>query len=210
MTCCKFCLPNKKDVIYETNSFFVYVGKGIITAGHVMIIPKQHYLVIAEIDNSTFKEYLNLKNRVIKEITKKFEKPFLIEHGVFGQSVPHAHIHLIPASGNGYNNVNIINEMVLPAIKKLNIPFKKMEIFQNLKNIYNEDKQYMYFENNDDKYILRTKGYIKKEIRNDVIYRSFFTFKKNLSGVNGWKDMTDEDIELDNKKKRETISKLIL
>lgn len=201
---------NKNDILHETKSFFVKVGKGIITAGHVMIIPKNHYLVLAELDDLILNEYLDLKNKVQKEITQKFAKPFLIEHGVFGHSVSHAHIHLIPSSGNGYSNVNIITEMVIPAIKKLKIPFKKMNEFQDLREAYKKDKQYMYFENDDDKYILKTKGFVKKEIRDDVIYRSFFTFKKGLAGVNGWKNMKDKDILIDKEKKKETLRKLNL
>lgn len=58
---CIFCNCEKADIIYETKNFYIKVGKGIITPGHVMIIPKKHYSAIAEIDKEFVNEYLDLK-----------------------------------------------------------------------------------------------------------------------------------------------------
>lgn len=116
---CLFC-DNIQNIIYQTENFYIKIGKGIITAGHVMIIPKKHCPTIASIDKLILKEYLDLKEKVIDKVTKEFAKPFSIEYGVFGQSVFHGHLHVIPSSGNGYKNINIIDEMVLPTIKKYN------------------------------------------------------------------------------------------
>lgn len=208
---CLFCGNNIQNVIYQTENFYVKIGKGIITAGHVMIIPKKHYLAIADIDKSIVNEYNDLKFRLIEEVTKNFAKPFLIEHGIFAQSVFHGHIHIIPSSGNGYDNFDIMNEMVNPAIKKYNIKFEIISDFDELVKIYKKDGEYLYFEFNDAKYVLRTKNSKKEDFdENDIAYRSFFTTKKKLVGIGDWKTMSEEDIARDNKKIEDTKNKIIL
>ena len=205
---CIFCNRKEENIIKETDNFFVYVGKGLITAGHIMIIPKDHYDCLGSMEIEKLEEYELLKNEMIKKIEDNFSKPFLIEHGVFCQSVFHAHIHLIPSSVNGFNNINIIEEMVLPSIEKLNIPYKKITSPQELKEIYNIDKQYLYFEQNNEKYVLNTVGFTQEMIKDYLLYRLFFTNKKNLAGIVNWKTMTEKDIQEDNQKKIETLSKL--
>ncbi len=206
---CIFCNNIEyESLIKETNNFFVYIGKGLITAGHVLLIPKKHYRALAELTEEEFNEFNNLKKEMHNAIDKNFATPFYLEHGVFGQSVKHAHMHAIPSSGEGYSNINIINELVLPAIQKLKMPYVKMNDFSDLQKIYKEDGQYLYFEQGDDKYILRTLGFDKGKIRNDVIYRAFFTYKKGLNGVNSLKEMSESDILNDNKKRILTKKKL--
>ena len=117
MDYCAFCDKSniERDIIYETKNFIVKVGVGIITPGHVMIIPKDHYKCYGELPKEHEKEFLDLKNKIINKITEKFSEPFLIEMGAWGQSVKHAHIHVIPLEGEGYKINSIIKELVIPS-----------------------------------------------------------------------------------------------
>jgi len=213
---CLFC-DNIQNVIYQTENFYVKIGKGIITAGHLMIIPKKHCKTIADISNLMINEYLDLKKLVTEKVTEEFCKPFFIEYGVFGQSVFHGHIHIIPSSGNNYENVNIIEELALPAIKKYNLNYNIINNFNELKQIFNKDKEYVYFEFDNIKYVLRIKKFVNEKVlsenilkEDDVSYRHFFQNKKHLIGIGNWKTMTDEDIKIDNEKIEETRKKIIL
>ncbi len=208
---CIFCNNiEPESFIAETDNFFIYIGKGLITAGHVLLIPKKHYKCLAELSKNEIDEFYNLKERVYNVLSDNFSSPFYLEHGIFGQSIKHAHMHAIPTTGNGYSNVNIVEELVLPAIDKLGMPYVKMNDFSDLQKVYMEDGQYLYFEQGDDKYILRTLGFDKEKIRNDVIYRAFFTYKKGLNGVNSLKEMSESDILNDNKKRILTKEKLVI
>ena len=199
---CIFCSDETNDRnLYETKNFFVKVGKGIITAGHVMIIPKHHYKAIGEIDNNLIDEYLNLKQQTIKKITENFAEPFLIEYGNYGQSVFHAHIHLIPKTGNGYKNVDLYKEMILPS-KTTTIQINN---FNELRDYYLKYNEYIYFEDKN-KYILPITNIIRNNL-GLVDYRTYFD-KLGLKGIRSWASMAEEDIKNDNLKIEETKKKL--
>lgn len=201
---CVFCSGDKSRNLFETDNFFVKVGKGIITAGHVMIIPKHHYKAIGAIDNHLVNEYLDLKKLVTEKVSKVFYEPFLIEYGVFGQSVFHAHIHIIPKASSEYKEVDLFRDMILPT-KTTTI---EIDDFNELREYYDKNKEYVYFEDKK-KYILPiTDILINGKSECIVGYRHYFN-RMGLKSVQNWKTMTEKDIELDNIKVKETKEKLI-
>lgn len=204
---CIFCDNiEKKDIIKETENFYWKVGRGIITPGHTMIISKKHYSSFGDIDCNIIKEFLLLKKLVINEITKKFSKPFMVEYGAFGQSIFHAHIHFIPKSGNDYNNINIINDLVNKGLHKLNLNPIKIKNFKEIIKYYQENKKYLYFEDEEEKIIIPITDGVKNNL--DLFdYRAFFT-KIGIKGVKSWTNMTAEEKEYDNIKINKTIEKL--
>ncbi|MDD2839846.1 MAG: HIT family protein, partial [Rickettsiales bacterium] len=185
----------------ETKNFIIRVGKGIITPGHVMIIPKHHYKALAEIDNNLVQEYLDLKNLAIEKITQAFHKPFLIEYGVFGQTVFHAHIHIIPKASNQYQEVDLFKDMILPT----KTPTIEITNFSELQEYYKQHKEYIYFEDHK-KHILPITDTMRQDIR-PVGYRHYFA-KIGLKSITSWKAMTEEDIKQDELKIKETKEKL--
>ncbi len=199
---CIFCKEDEARNLYTTKNFVIRVGKGIITPGHIMIIPKHHYKAIAEIEPSLTQEYLDLKKLAIEKITKIFYKPFLIEYGVFGQTVFHAHIHLVPKASNQYKEVDLFKNMILPA----ETPAIEITDFNELQEYYKKHKEYIYFEDHK-KYILPITDTLRENI-SLVGYRHYFT-KIGLKGVKSWKAMTDDDIKHDDIKIKETKEKLV-
>ena len=91
---------NKGEVIFETENFFVNIGVGLVAPGHVMLIPKQHYDCCADICKNLRTEFETLAKLIFGKIETAFGAPFLVEYGVFGQSVAHAHLHFIPKKRN--------------------------------------------------------------------------------------------------------------
>lgn len=197
----------KHDIIHETQNFYVKVGRAIITPGHIMIIPKKHYLAIGEIDDPIVDEYLKLKRETLKAVTEKFAEPFLVEYGVFGQSVFHAHIHIIPRSGYGYQNLDMFRSMILPAAEKLKIDIIKIKKFKELRDYYDKHREYIYFEQDGSKYIIPTEKGSSEEKILALGYRHFFN-RMGLEGISGWKNMTEDDIHRDSIKIKETMEKL--
>ena len=193
MNNCLFCdFSKNKNYVCDAGNFYILVGKGIITDGHCMIVSKKHYSCFGEMDTKLLSEYKELKDRLIKFIEKKYSKPFVLEHGVFGQSVFHAHSHFIPSCSGSYRYVNIINDMVFPAIKKWNFKFSYPKDVSDLSNFFNVHKEYLYFEQDSQKILLNTNGYDIKKVKFDIIYRQFF-LKLGLQGIGNWKEMTDEE-----------------
>lgn len=204
---CIFCDNiEKKDIINETKNFYWKVGRGIITAGHTMIIPKKHYTSFGDIDYNIIQEFLDLKKLVENKIADKFSKPFMVEYGAFGQSICHAHIHFIPKSGNNYNNINIINDFVNKGLNKLNLKSIQIKNFKEISKYYQENKRYLYFEDEEEKNIIP----ITKEVENNLDlfnYRLFFT-KIGVKGIKSWANMTEQEKKYDNIKINQTIEKL--
>lgn len=200
---CVFCnLANDKNILEETNNFYVKVGIGIITAGHVMIIPKKHYKAFGEINLNIVDEYLNLKERVFNLISTIFSEPFLIEYGNFTQSVHHAHIHFIPKSNHIYKNVDLLNNMIFKAKEKLNFDLIKINSFNELQNFYNTYNEYIYFEDKD-KYIIKVNNILRKNI-NALNYRNFFN-SIGLQSILDWSNMSNKEKQEDSIKVNNTI-----
>lgn len=98
---CPFCNPDsKRELIVESATAFAVFDKFPVNDGHALIIPKRHCSDYFEL---TFKEQsacIFIINKV-KEIVSSRFKPDGFNVGVnigkeAGQTVQHAHIHLIP------------------------------------------------------------------------------------------------------------------
>lgn len=101
---CIFCkLANGEiptNTVYEDEDFRVILDSSPATKGHSLILPKQHYANMFEIDDATLSKAARLAKKVIT-----YEKNVLGCDGfnvlqnngqVAGQTVFHFHIHLIP------------------------------------------------------------------------------------------------------------------
>ena len=101
---CIFCKLANGDIptnaIYEDEEFKVILDASPATKGHALILPKQHYANIYEIDDEILGKAAKLAKKVIKH-----EKEVLGCDGynvlqnneeAAGQTVFHFHMHLIP------------------------------------------------------------------------------------------------------------------
>jgi len=200
---CIFC-NNKDDIIYETDNFYVKVGLGIIAPGHIMLIPKQHLGCYGDIPDNLIDECNELKDRITKAITKHFSEPFITELGIWCQSVNHAHIHFIPKQSQGYKINSIIKEMI-----QLGEADIEQVDFKRLKQIYEKEKRYMIIGENNVMYACHLHDIADDARPPNLAYRQFFTQIKGLKGVESWKNMSEQDKEVDNQK-RELTKKLLI
>src|SRR3989344_2496119 len=78
MESCIFCRPRDfpEDILYETDHFYVKVGYGLITPGHVMLITKHHYSCFAALPEELMVEYQKIKDLIIRSVTSAFAIPF--------------------------------------------------------------------------------------------------------------------------------------
>jgi diadenosine tetraphosphate (Ap4A) HIT family hydrolase len=98
---CPFCNPDSdRELILESATAFAIFDKFPVSLGHTLIIPKKH---CADYFDLTFKEQSAfwLMSNKAKEIIKTKFNPNGFNIGInikesAGQTVPHAHIHLIP------------------------------------------------------------------------------------------------------------------
>ena len=98
---CPFCiLESERDVVIENEYAFAIFDKFPVSNGHLLIIPKLHC-------NSYFNLDIEIRNACWdivnhgKQLLEKMYSPSGYNIGInineaAGQTIPHAHIHLIP------------------------------------------------------------------------------------------------------------------
>ena len=101
---CIFCkiaggnIPS--STVYEDEQFRVILDLSPATKGHALILPKQHYANIFEIDENVLKDEIVLAKKVataMKETLNCDGVNIVQNNGeTAGQTVFHFHMHLIP------------------------------------------------------------------------------------------------------------------
>lgn len=150
---CAFCIdyPNyakftkgiePERIIEETNNFRVIATLGQILGGYIVIAPREHYACIGAMPEDMVKELAFLKDDYDKRITKKYSKPVHWEHGVIGQTVLHAHMHLIPFPEG---------KDLFARFRKDFPEYKELSSLLELKDIWKEKGVYVYYEDRNNK-----------------------------------------------------------
>lgn len=101
---CIFCKLANGDIptntLYEDDMFRVIFDMSPATKGHALIIPKEHYRNIYDIDSELAGKVFPLAAKMAKVMTDTFNADGfnVIQNNeeVAGQSVFHFHMHLIP------------------------------------------------------------------------------------------------------------------
>lgn len=109
---CIFCkiidgkIPSR--TIYEDEDFKVILDANPASKGHALILPKNHYANVYEIDEEVLAKAAKLAKKLAGHMTKKLECDgfnLLQNNGeVAGQTVFHFHMHLIPRYQSMKNN----------------------------------------------------------------------------------------------------------
>ena len=109
---CIFCkiaagkIPS--STIYEDSHFRVFLDINPVTKGHCLIVPKEHFANIYELDAETAGKVFTLAtliSRTLKKVLNCDGLNVIQNNGpLAGQSVFHFHMHLIPRyTGDGLN-----------------------------------------------------------------------------------------------------------
>ncbi len=80
--------------IYEDETFLVFLDIFPEAPGHTLIIPKQEFRWVWDVE--PYAEYWELALRITRALQKAFDTEMII-CSVVGEEVPHAHIKLFPA-----------------------------------------------------------------------------------------------------------------
>jgi diadenosine tetraphosphate (Ap4A) HIT family hydrolase len=148
-----------------------------------MLIPKRHIFCLAELSAPLSKEFLLIKERVFNKIKLSFSEPIAYEHGVYGQSINHAHLHILPQK-NQYYHLKNIKETLFKGLKS-----SRIESFFQLKDIFKEEGSYFYLEADGCKLAFHTKGQPKGK----YLFRDEFARLTGLRGLTNWQSMPHEE-----------------
>jgi len=99
---CVFCKiisgSVKSEIVYESNLVLAFLDIDPINEGHILIIPKSHYLDLDEIPEETIHEMSILSKKIVKVI-KDIYKPegySIMQNGGVFNDVGHYHLHVFP------------------------------------------------------------------------------------------------------------------
>ena len=116
MSPCIFCKIVSGEIpchrVFEDEKFLVFLDISPRNKGHALVIPKDHHRWVWDYPRPG--SYFELATRVAKAQKTAFGTDYVVSC-IFGEEVPHAHIHLIPRyphDGHG-GSINFAN------IKKL-------------------------------------------------------------------------------------------
>ena len=98
---CPFCiLESNRDIVIENENAFAIFDKFPVSNGHLLIIPKLHCNSYFDLDIEIQNACWDIVNQG-KKLIEKMYSPSGYNIGInideaAGQTIPHAHIHLIP------------------------------------------------------------------------------------------------------------------
>jgi diadenosine tetraphosphate (Ap4A) HIT family hydrolase len=95
---CVFCARlDQPAVLFETPSLYAMPDKYPLLPGHTLIISKAHQRCHAELPEEAVAELWAAAESVRRFLREAYGTEALAwENGVFGQTVAHAHLHLVP------------------------------------------------------------------------------------------------------------------
>ncbi|KXL52017.1 HIT-like protein [Anaerotignum neopropionicum] len=134
MSDCIFCKIINGDIpsatIYENEEFKVILDRFPANEGHVLIVPKQHYSNIFDIEPALAGRLFVLATKIAREMKNVlgFEHLNVMQNNgtVAGQTVFHFHLHLIPRYENdginiSYTPMDLTDAQIEAMRKKLEI-----------------------------------------------------------------------------------------
>ncbi|HEY7357698.1 MAG TPA: HIT family protein [Ktedonobacterales bacterium] len=94
---CAFCVRHDlHHILTESQSFFLLADHAPLIEGHLLLIPKVHYSCYGAVAEELEQEFLQMKTRAAAFLRQAYRVPVFFEHGIFRQTVFHAHLHCFP------------------------------------------------------------------------------------------------------------------
>src|ERR1700730_13708211 len=133
---CPFCNRNEiTHILKETPRFLLAADHAPLVEGHILIIPKDHFTCYGDVPGDLDMELSVLKNQVQQFFTRFYAPPVFWEHGIFRQTVFHAHLHCFPWGETRYDlNEGLHSEIVTSQ--------------EDIRRWHRQHGQYFYMEDN--------------------------------------------------------------
>jgi histidine triad (HIT) family protein len=99
MSECEYCGSVKRKV-FENNSFVAFLKERPAVAGHILLVPKQHFTILEQVPEDVCGEMFHVANilsSILFEALGAEGTNILINNGSdSGQKVPHVAVNIIP------------------------------------------------------------------------------------------------------------------
>ena len=112
---CIFCkIAQKKidaKIIDENENAIAFLDAFPLTAGHTLVITKNHYAKLQDVDYDQINQLFSLANKILPSIEKGtgVQSTLIAIHNGkdAGQEIPHLHVHIVPRKlGDGGGSIH--------------------------------------------------------------------------------------------------------
>ncbi len=111
---CAFCSRTEiSHILKETANFLLAADHAPLVEGHILLIPKRHYVCYGDVPSELDEELFALKREVQYFFTQYYAPVVFWEHGIFKQTVFHAHLHCFPWGTAGYDLQEGLHSLVV-------------------------------------------------------------------------------------------------
>jgi diadenosine tetraphosphate (Ap4A) HIT family hydrolase len=112
---CAFCLRSDfaTNILKETDAFFIVADHAPLVEGHILIIPKRHYACYGAVPAQLDADLAILKQEVRQFFDRYYVPVIFWEHGIFRQTVFHAHLHCFPFGETTYDLTKPLHTLVV-------------------------------------------------------------------------------------------------
>src|SRR3989338_4060716 len=102
---CVFCDRSQFEerLCGETKDFWIIATLGQITdGGYVLLVPKRHVKCVVAMSQPKIKLLEKLEEKTSGALLKEYHSSgtTIFEHGIVGQTIKHAHLHIVPEKLN--------------------------------------------------------------------------------------------------------------
>ena len=134
-----------EHVLKETANFRIVCDAHPLMEGHLLIIPKDHIACMGELPPPLFQEFIALHGQCAEFLRAHYGNMSAFEHGKIGQTVLHAHTHLLP--------ITIDASVIVPEGTDCLSPIASIE---ELPLIFKHDGQYLFLQIEDQLWTVDT------------------------------------------------------
>ena len=112
---CIFCKVAQKKIdakiIDENENAIAFLDAFPLTAGHTLVITKNHYAKLQDVDYDQINQLFSLANKILPSIEKGtgVQSTLIAIHNGkdAGQEIPHLHVHIVPRKlGDGGGSIH--------------------------------------------------------------------------------------------------------
>lgn len=175
---CLHCDPSSPTFNYrlqDAGEFHVVCDAYPIAKGHLLVIPKSHLSCIGEYKAQLYEQYRALHARVAGFVRSTYGSVAVFEHGKFGQTVFHSHIHFLPFTG--------LPEAIVPEGADKLRPLADMA---DLRTIFDREGGYLFFSIGD------TSWTVDPSLTVPRFFRDRFAAALGVPERGNWKAMSQD------------------
>ncbi len=104
---CVFCHKEKlvTDIVYEDEMVMAFMDMDPINEGHILLVPKKHYLDVDEMPDEILSHLMIVSKRIVSALKEIYQPNgySIMQNGGEFNEVGHYHLHIFPRYvGDGF------------------------------------------------------------------------------------------------------------